>query len=88
MEDKKLLFGGVADINTLQLATDAFAEHSLGHIPLKIQDHREDADCALSQPPPVLGHLGVARVHQLKSHEVPWHAPRLRIAEGTVHSVC
>jgi hypothetical protein len=43
MGDKKLLLGGVAAINTLQLAADEFAVHNPGHIPLKIQNHREDA---------------------------------------------
>ena len=41
--DKKLLLGGVAAINTLRLAADQFAVHNPGHIPLKIQNHREDA---------------------------------------------
>ena len=41
--DKKLLLGGVAAINTLQLAADQFAVHNPGHIPLKIQNYREDA---------------------------------------------
>ena len=42
MGDQKLLLGGIAATNTLQLAADQFAEHNPGHIPLKIQDYRED----------------------------------------------